>query len=169
MSFFSMSGYPVLSVSVSSSPRSVAGKSEKVASVVNEFVNVGVVAEHREGALVDSDEVVHRKSEEGRAHQPEEGSGQRDDDRSRRGGGCGHAAHECLLEGSCVPGEWGGVTAKYLTRSTAPAGGCLAHSGATVLDSHQLPAAFTQHLTVRSPNRPGQSTDGRRPDGPEAQ
>ena len=42
----------------------MAGEAEEVASVMHELVNVRVVAEHRQGALIDADEVIeeHRQT-----------------------------------------------------------------------------------------------------------
>src|SRR5689334_4887827 len=60
---------------------SVTGEAEEVPAVVHELVDVGVVAEHRPGALVDADEVVHRDGEQGGAYQPEHGLGTGNDQR----------------------------------------------------------------------------------------
>src|SRR5882757_6315718 len=82
MSFFSMSSCPYVEGS-----GSVAGESEEVTCVVDELVDVHVLAEHRDGALVDTDEVVRGEREKCAADEPEHGFRHRQD--GRRGGRTG--------------------------------------------------------------------------------
>src|SRR6266568_661042 len=77
MSFFSMPGLPAGGL--------VAGEAEEVPGVVDELVDVHVVAGHRQRALVHSDEVVDRQRQEEGGGQPQRRPRQRQHDRS----GCG--------------------------------------------------------------------------------
>src|SRR5437764_10305837 len=96
MSFFSM---PATDPQV----RLVAGEAEEVARVVHELVDDHGLAEHREGALVDADEVVHEDREQRGAEQPQQPLGDRQRDRLSGGTWGGDYGHQSLLRGSCVP------------------------------------------------------------------
>src|SRR5215470_8571943 len=108
MSFLSMRGDP---------GRSVAGEAEEVPRVVQELVDDRGLAEHRQGALVDADEVVHRDREQRGTEQPEQPLGDRQGDglgRGARGGKNGHLYN--LLRGSCVPSvRWSRARPEDLT------------------------------------------------------
>ena len=56
----------------------MAGEAEQMASVVHEFVHIGVAAEHRRSTLVQADEVEHEEGEESGRRQPDQGLGGRD-------------------------------------------------------------------------------------------
>ncbi|CAG6396964.1 hypothetical protein SCOCK_50013 [Actinacidiphila cocklensis] len=88
MSFFSMSSCPIPRVPAVS----VAGETEEVPGVVDELVDVHVLAEDRDGALVDTDEVVGDQREGGGAEHPQCGFGGGQDDRRGCRAGCGNAA-----------------------------------------------------------------------------
>src|SRR6266478_4799564 len=98
MSFFSMTDVP---------GRSVAGEAEEVTRVVHELVDHHGLAEHRRGALIDTDEVVHRQRDHGRADQPQHGPRDRQGNRAGDSAGCGHTAHVEPPPGSCVPSSSG--------------------------------------------------------------
>src|SRR5205823_7089490 len=127
---------------------SVTGETDEVASVVHELVDVHVAAEHRRRTLVDADEVVQRQRAERGAGQPQHGLGHRQDNRGRLRRGDG--GHQGLLRGSCVPFIVGQVMVWCLTRPHPKA---RTHSGATVLESHQLPHAITRSGTLRTRSR----------------
>src|SRR5690242_430276 len=123
---------------------SVAGEAEEVPRVVDELVDLRA-AERRHRALVDADEVVQREGEGRGAGEPPDGPGQRQDD--RRGGGAGRGKGGHVASSGIVRPVRGGacVTAPCLTH---PPG--RAHSGATVLEFHQLPYAVTLQGTLRA-------------------
>ena len=126
---------------------SVAGETEEVAGVVDELVDVHVLAEDRDGALVDADEVVGGEREERGADQPQHGLRDRQDDRRGGRAGCGNAA-----QGEPSFGDraslFHGRRDERLSDSPSRLVRRRDHSGATVLDFHQLPHVITTRASV---------------------
>src|SRR5262249_6170690 len=95
-SFFSMPGCPAAA-------GLVAGEAEEMPGVMDELVDVHVVAENRDRALVNADEVIHRQRQQRRGGQPQRSSRQRQDNRPGRGASSRHAVHDAPPWGIARP------------------------------------------------------------------
>src|SRR5882762_7759575 len=83
--------------------RSVAGEAEEMASVVDEFVDVGVAAEYGGRALIAANEIQQKQCQENRTGQPESGAHPRQIDGRSPAPAYLRGGHFVSFRGSRVP------------------------------------------------------------------